>query len=385
MKKKMKRMMTALLLAALMASQAFAVGQRDGGKSGPGQQDTIRIAVAQPMTGDYAEYGQSFWIASQIMAEKYNNAGGVLGRKIELVRFDDRNSPEEASSIAQKIVSDKSIIGVMGHFASGVSMAVSQVYQENKVIQISCSASHPDYSRAGNYIFRNNAVYTHEIAPLVDILVNDINVKKVGIIAIKTDWGSTAGPLAAKLVQDTGKLDLVGLDYVQETSDDHRPAISKMIQAGAEAILGLGQYSLYSPLARQYREMDPKIILLGGAAAFSKQLIDLAGPAVEGLFMSVSFFPQSDDPETKYFVDEFTKRYSMEPSSLAAQAYDSIGILCEAVKNAGTLDRDKIRDAVNTIDYPGVTGRTTFDQIGDGTKIFQKVVVRNGQFTQYKK
>ncbi|WP_010263944.1 ABC transporter substrate-binding protein [Treponema primitia] len=377
----MKRRIVMVLMAIMASAMVFAGGQQGGSKAA----DTIKIAVAMPMTGDYAEYGQSAWIAAQIMVEKYNKAGGILGKQIELVQFDDRNSPEEASSIAQKIVSDKAIIGVMGHFASGVSMTVSPVYEENKVIQISATASHPDYSKAGKYIFRNNAVFTQEVAPMVDILANDINVKKVGIIAIKTDWGSSAGPLTAQLVQETGKLELVGLEYVQETSDDHRPAISKMISAGAEAVLGLGQYSLYSPLARQYREMDPNIILLGGAGAFSKQLIDLAGPAVEGLYMSVSFFPGSNDPDVKYFVDEFNKRYGMEPSSLTAQAYDSIGVFCEAIKAAGTLDREKVRDAVNAIDYPGVTGRTTFDQGGDAAKVFQKVVVRNGAFVQYKK
>jgi branched-chain amino acid transport system substrate-binding protein len=365
----------------MVSAMVFPKGQQDGSNAA----DTIKIAVAMPMTGDYAEYGQSAWIAAQIMVEQYNKAGGILGKQIELVQFDDRNSPEEASSIAQKIVSDKAIIGVMGHFASGVSMTVSPVYEENKVIQISATASHPDYSKAGKYIFRNNAVFTQEVAPMVDILANDINVKKVGIIAIKTDWGSSAGPLTAQMVQETGKLELVGLEYVQETSDDHRPAISKMISAGAEAVLGLGQYSLYSPLARQYREMDPNIILLGGAGAFSKQLIDLAGSAVEGLYMSVSFFPGSDDPDVKYFVDEFKRRYGMEPSSLTAQGYDSIGIFCEAIKAAGTLDREKVRDAVNAIDYPGITGRTTFDQGGDAAKVFQKVVVRNGEFVQYKR
>jgi branched-chain amino acid transport system substrate-binding protein len=85
------------------------------------------------------------------------------------------------------------------------------------------------------------------------------------------------------------------------------------------------------------------------------------------------------------FVNEFKKRFGMEPSALAAQAYDSIGILLEAIKDAGTLDRPAVRNAVSNIDYPGITGPTTFDSIGDASKVFQKVVVRNGKFVQYTK
>jgi branched-chain amino acid transport system substrate-binding protein len=75
----------------------------------------------------------------------------------------------------------------------------------------------------------------------------------------------------------------------------------------------------------------------------------------------------------------------MEPSALAAQAYDSIGILLQAIKNVGALDREKIRDAINTINYPGITGPTTFDSIGDADKKFQKVIIRGGRFVQYTK
>jgi branched-chain amino acid transport system substrate-binding protein len=75
----------------------------------------------------------------------------------------------------------------------------------------------------------------------------------------------------------------------------------------------------------------------------------------------------------------------MEPSALAAQAYDSMGIFFEAIKKAGSLDRAKVRDAVNSINYPGITGQTTFDAQGDADKIFQKVTIQGGKFIQYKK
>lgn len=343
----------------------------------------VKIAVALPFTGDNAEYGNSFYTAAEIKVEEWNAKGGVLGKPIELVKFDDKNSAEEATSIAQKIVSDKDIIGVLGHFASGVSMAAAPTYEENQVIEISNCASHPDYSGIGDYIFRNNTVISEEFKVIVDILANDLKVSKVGVVAIKTDWGATAGGIADELIKGNPSLNLVAHEDVMETSDDYSPAIAKLEAAGAEAVVLVGMYGLYGPIAKQYKAVNPDIKLVGVSNAYTQQIIELGGDAVEGLLAPVSFYSDSDDPAVQSFVAEYTERFGSEPSSLAAQAYDSIGIFLTAIENAGTLDRPVVRDAVQNIDYPGITGQTTFDEIGDAAKIFTKVVIKEGKFVRY--
>jgi branched-chain amino acid transport system substrate-binding protein len=374
-----KKIVIAALIVLAAALPVFA----GGGSEAKGS--TVKIAVAVPMTGDNAEYGQTFYIAAQIMTEEWNAAGGVLGKKIELVNYDDKNSAEEAASIAQKIVSDPDIIGVLGHFSSGVSMTAAPTYEENKVVEISNCASHPDYSKMGKYIFRNNTAITEEFKVMVDIIENDLKLTKVGVVAIKTDWGKTAGGLADKLGTESKTLKRVAHEDGLETSDDHGPAIAKLKAAGAEAIICVGMYSLYGPFAKQYKEVDPKVQLVGVSNAYTQQIIQLGGAAVEGLFAPVSFYAESNDPATKKFVDEFKKRWKSEPSSLAAQAYDSIGILLQAIKNTGNLDREKFRDSVQNINYKGITGQTTFDAIGDASKQFTKVIIKGGKFVPYTK
>jgi branched-chain amino acid transport system substrate-binding protein len=372
-----------ILIAAVVLLAAGLPVFAGGGSEAKG--NTVKIAVALPMTGDNAEYGQSFLVAAQIMVDEWNAAGGVLGKQIEIVNYDDKNSAEEAASIAQKIVSDPEIIGVLGHFSSGVSMTAAPTYQENKYIEISNCASHPDYSKIGNYIFRNNTVISEEFKVMVDIIENDLGLTKVGVVAIKTDWGKTAGGIADQLVNASKKLTLVAHEDVLETSDDHGPAIAKLKAAGAEAIMCVGMYSLYGPFAKQYKEVDPKIQLVGVSNAYTRQIIELGGAAVEGLFAPVSFYSESTDPATQKFVAEFRKRFKADPSSLSAQAYDSIGILLQAIKNAGTLDREKVRDAVQKINYKGISGQTTFNSIGDADKQFTKVVIKGGRFIPYTK
>lgn len=346
--------------------------------------EAVKIAVAAPMTGDNAEYGQGFYNAATMMADEWNAKGGVLGRPIEIVQYDDKNSSEEAASIAQKIVSEGDIAGVIGHFASGVCMTAAPVYQENKIIEISPSSSHPDYSGIGDYIFRNNTVINVEAAAGLDIAVNDLGKKNIGIISIKTDWGTNTAAIVKELIDgmaDTGAK-VVAHEEVMEGSDDYSPAIAKLDAAGADVLICVSMYSTLAPVAKQYKQVNPDIAIVGFSNAYSQQLLELGGDAVEGVCFPVIFFAGSEEPTVKNYVDAYTAKYGAAPSALTSQAYDSVGMLLTAIEAAGTTDSAAVRDELAKIDYPGVTGETTFNDIGDVQKSFVKVTVKDGKFVE---
>lgn len=347
--------------------------------------DPVRIAVAAPMTGDNAEYGIGFYNAATLMAEKWNASGGVLGRQIEIVQYDDKNSSEEAASIAQKIVSEGNIAGVIGHFASGVCMVAAPVYQENQIIEISPSSSHPDYSSIGDYIFRNNTVIDVEASASLDIAINDLGKKKIGIIAIQTDWGQNTASVVEELIAgeygESGAT-IVAREDVMEGSDDYSPAITKLDAAGADVVICCGMYSLVGPVSKQYKQINPDISIVAFSNAYSQQLIELGGEAVNGVRFPVIFFSGSEDPAIKKYVEAYTAQFGSEPSALTSQAYDSTGMLLEAIKAAGTTDSAAVKDELYKLNYPGVTGDTQFDEIGDVHKAFVKVEIQDGKFVE---
>lgn len=365
-----KRFLVSLAVAALAFGTIASAESADG---------TVKIAVAGPMTGDNSEYGIGFANAAELMAEEWNAKGGVLGKQVEIVLYDDKNTSEEATTIAQKIVSDGDITGVIGHFVSGVCMTAAPIYDENKIIEISPSASHPDYSGIGEYIFRNNTVISKEGAASVDIAVNDMGKKNVGIISIMTDWGTNTSAIIKDLVAEAGAT-VVAHEEVMEGSDDYTPAITKLNEAGAEVVICCGMYNLVAPVAKQYKNINPDIAVVGFSNAYSQQLIELGGDAVEGVCFPVIFFSESDDENVKAFVDSFTEKYGNAPSALTAQAYDSVGMLLTAIENAGTTDTEAVRDALKVLEYKGVTGDTKFDEIGDVDKEFTKVTIKDGKF-----
>lgn len=356
------------------------------GSTAPATNGVIKIAVAGPMTGDNAEYGKGFLNAAQMKVDEWNANGGVLGKKIQIVPFDDKNSGEEAASIAQKIVSDKDIIGVIGHFSSGVCMAAAPTYNDNKVIEISPSASHPDYSGIGPYIFRNNTVINVEAAAGLDIAINDLGKKNIGIISIKTDWGTKTSAIVKDLITQKASTGakVVAHEEVMEGSDDYSPAITKLNAAGADVVICVGMYNLVAPVAKQYKQVNPNIALVAFSNAYSQQLLDLGGSAVEAVRFPVIFFSGSADSKIKTYVDEYKKRYGSVPSALTSQAYDSAGMLLQAIKDAGTTDHAKVRDTLAAIKYDGVTGNTVFNEKRDVQKAFVKVTVKDGKFQEVK-
>lgn len=376
-------MMMALALVGCGGTEKPAATEDPGAAAETAGGGQIKIAVAAPLTGDNSEYGIGFYNAVSMMAESWNEKGGIHNNKIAVVQFDDKNSPEEGVSVANKIASDKDIHCVVGHFASGVCMAAATIYQENKIIEISPSASHPDYSGIGDFIFRNNTVIMREAKASLDIAVNDLGKKNIGIISIKTDWGVSTSGIVKDLVgemEDSGAK-VVAHEEVIEGSDDYRPAITKLNEAGADVVICVGMYNLVAPVARQYKEINPDIRIVGFSNSYSEELIKLGGEAVEGVAFPVIFFSKSDDPKVQEFVKNFKTKFGSEPSALTAQAYDSAGIYFTAVEKLGSdQDSAAVRDAIAEMSYEGVTGTTKFDANGDVEKSFTKVTIKNGEF-----
>lgn len=353
--------------------------------SGLDTANPIKVAIAAPMTGDNSEYGIGFANAAKLMAKKWNEKGGCLGREVQIVEYDDKNTSEEATTIAQKIVSEKDeIAGVIGHFSSGVCMTAAPIYEENHVIEISPSASHPDYSSIGDYIFRNNTVISKEGGASVEIAVNDLGKKKIGIISIMTDWGTNTSGIIKDIIdgmKDQG-VEVVAHEEVMEGSDDYSAAIAKLNDAGAEAVICCGMYNLVAPVAKQYKRVNPDISIIAFSNAYSTQLLELGGEAVNGVCFPVIFFADSDEQSIQDYVSEYTAAYGSAPSALTSQAYDSVGMLLTAIQNVGDTDSEKVKDELYKVDYPGVTGNTKFDTVGDVDKAFVKVTIQDGKFVK---
>lgn len=369
----MKKLFAILLaLCLILSTAAFAEG-------------TIKIAVAADMTGPNAEYGIGFANAAKLMAAQWNEKGGVkVGDEtytIEIVEFDDKSENDEAQIIAETIVSDPDIWGVIGHFTSGVCMATAPTYQEYEYVNISPSSSQADYSLIGDYIFRNNTIIKVETYTGADIAVNDLGGKAIGILSIDTEWGQTTAEIMK------GNIEAVGGNFAlqQEVSADavdFATEIANFKNAGVDVVMVAGMYGTLAPFAVACKNSGYNIGLVGCSNANKPALFSIAGDAAEGICAPVTFIESDPGEKTQSFVKPYREAYGEDAplDSLTAQAYDSTGILIEAIQNAGVLDRQAIRDAVAATEYDGTSGFTTFDENGDAMKSFIKIQAKDGKF-----
>ncbi|GHS85852.1 hypothetical protein AGMMS49957_02810 [Synergistales bacterium] len=351
--------------------------------TGAGAADKIaKIAVYGPMTGEHAEYGLGFRYATELQVEKWNKQGGAGGYKLEVVVFDDKNNGEEAATIAERVVEDMDVVGIIGSYVSGVSMAATPTFQEAGLVNISASASHPDFTSAGDYIFRNNTIISVEGASTVRGVDKVLGAKKIGLLSIMTDWGRATAQIMTKLIADNPNLTLVIHEECTDGSDDYSTPIANFKAAGVDAVIIVGMHNTFVPFARQYRQQDPKIGLAAFANLYDDQVLKLGGEYVENTVFPVAYFNESDEPNIVEFRDAFHARAGKNPSSLSAQAYDAAGMICEAIEKTKSNDRAKIRDYIANIDYNGVGGEIKFDSRGEAQKVFMVLQIKGGKFVK---
>lgn len=343
---------------------------------------SITIAVAAPMTGDNAEYGIGFANAAKLMAKEWNDKGGVnIGGTmytVQIDEYDDKSDSDEAALIAEKIVSDKNVYGVLGHFASGICMVAAPVYQEAGYVNISPTSSHADYSGIGDYIFRNNTVIVVETHTGAEIAVNYLGKKNVGVLSIDTEWGQSAGNAMEENIKSVGGTVALRQE-VSADAVDFATEIANFKAAGAEVVMVAGMYGTLGPFIVALQNSNFIIPVVGCSNAYTDNMLSYAAQAPDiHVYAPVSFFAGNSDPKIQAYVKAYTDAYGSAPSALTTQAYDSVGIMLTALEAAGKLDRAAMKDAIYNVQYDGMSGFTTFDSIGDAQKVFTKLTIKDG-------
>ncbi|MCD1636924.1 ABC transporter substrate-binding protein [Martelella sp. FLE1502] len=364
-----------LALSAGIAASALATGfsfAADG--------DPIKVGYQLPLTGSTAQYGKDFQTAAEIALEKFN-ASGELPVPVEIIYEDSRSDAKEGVTIARKFADNDEIVAVLGDFTSGVSMASAQVYQREGVPQLSQTASHPDYTKISPYQFRNITTQAQE-GPFNADWMNEEGYKKIAVISEQTDWGQTVVDNFAEEVKANGG-EIVFSEYFNRGLPDFRSIITKIERAEPDAIYTGFFYEDGANFLKQAKQLGLDIPIFSTSAAYSPQLIELAGTDADGLHLTATFMPNDDRPEVQEFVAAWEEERGDLPGQFPAQAYDAVNIMLDAIVRAyPDVTRDSVRDALaGTTDFPGVTGVTTFGPDREPQKELTKAVVEGGEFT----
>lgn len=344
------------------------------------EKETIRFAYIAPMTGDSAHYGEEMLSALQMFIDQKNEAGGVQGKLIELDIYDDKNDPKETVNIANKIVESGDVLTVFGPFTSTCAMAAAPIFQENEMIQLAITASHPDFTAAGEWIFRGVRTQATEAVEQTHI-VYDLGKRKAAVLYSNNDFGVSVSEIFTNEFTRLGGEVLASESYLEGQVKDFSPMLSKIKAVDPEIVILVGLYNDVATILNQADTLDLNCDFMGTAPNVKSETIELAGENAEGL-IALAGFELSDPSERFQNFRAAYKEYSggTEVNSFIMNAYDAIGAVVSGIEKVGT-DKYALRDYLGNLkDYPGIAGDWSYDENRNPSKKLYPVVIKDGQW-----
>ncbi len=390
---KISRYWLLFLLGGLfvLAVSLGGCGNREKGSEsgGEAQAGPIRIAVAGPMSGSGAAFGEMIKRGATLKAEEVNAAGGIGGRRLELQIEDDKGNTAEATNVARKLAADPRISIVVGHFNSTCSNAAKEEYNRKGVVMFSPGSTNVNVCAGYPWVFRNLYRDDYQGIFLAQYARKILGVEKVGVFYDNDDYGKGLRDAFLSEAKKVGLTVVVDEAYIRERTQDFKPLLSKLKGTGVTAIFVAGLYNEGALIAKTAREdLGMKdLLFLGGDGLMSPDFIKIAGKAAEGAYITTPFLfnTPNETPEAKAFFAKFKEKFGTAPDTWAALTYDAVGMAVEAIKAVGT-DRKAIRDwfasrTSKETAYHGITGPTYFDAEGDCySKGAHVATVRDGRF-----
>lgn len=352
--------------------------------SGAWAAETVKIGLMAPLTGFAAADGASVKNSVDLAVEKINQQGGLLGKKVELVVYDDRADAKEAVTVSQKLIQQDKVVGVVAGSYSMPSRASAPLFQDEGIPLVAAYAIHPDVTKSGDFCFRNGFLGAVEGRSAAYTAIELLKAKKIALLTSDNDFGRTLAEgfneYVAKYAQ--GKAQVVSAQTYPMSEKDFKPYLSKIKEVSPDLIFASGYYFQTGPVLKQARELGMNTQILGEEGADSPKTLEIAGEAAEGFVIVTNLNRDDKRPEVQAFLKEYEKRFAIQPDMVGASAYDAFMIICEAIKKAKTTKGKPVRDAIAaTKDYNGLTGTIKgFDSIGEVVKEVQVQVVKQGRF-----
>src|SRR5215208_1849377 len=339
-------------------------------ENGLPDRSTIKIGYFGDLTGPTFNFGQSAINGVLMVADEVNQAGGINGRRIDVVIEDDKGSPEEAARLTAKLIDKDKVIAIIAGGTSGNSLAAAPKAQSSHIPFISPSSTDPAVTKTGNYIFRACFVDSFQGEVMARFAANTLKAQKAAIIF---DFNSPYGRgltdyFELSFARFGGRI--VSKQSYTQGDDDFKGQLSSIRAAEPDVIYIPGYYGDVTTIAKQARMIGLTQPLLGGDGWDAPELWQLGGDALNGSYISTHYSIDDPSPAIQTFVESYKRLYgNLLPDAHAALAYDGSRLLMDAITRAGTTNGDKLREALaQTKNLVGVTGVISMDRDRNAVK-----------------
>ena len=351
-------------------------------------QADLKIGVAGPMTGANAAFGEQYMKGAQAAADAINKAGGINGEQIKLVAGDDACEPKQAVAVANRLVDQDKVIGVVGHFCSSNTIPASDVYADAGVIMITPGSTNPQVTeRKLDAVFRMCGRDDQQGIVAGDYIVDVLKGKKVVVINDKDTYGKGLADATSAQLTKRGVKPILE-EGLTRGEKDFSALVTKIRSLGADVVYFGGLHPEAGPLVRQLREAGLKDVkFMSDDGVVTDELVATAGGPqyVDGVYMTFGADPRLL-PDSKAVVEQFRKA-GTEPEGYTLYAYASVQALADAFNGAKSNKGEDAAKWLKAHPVETVMGKKEWDAKGD-LKVSDYVVYqwdKDGKYHQLEK
>lgn len=345
------------------------------------QEETLKIGFV--VAGERVTYPNG----AEMAVTEINQRGGLLGTPVELIGHINKEAgPEVSVQIAETLIVEDEIIALIGPNRSSHAVAVGPIAQRHGIPMITTTATNPNVTSAGNFVFMASFTDSFQGAVMAQFAKSDLNISTAAVITQKGDlYTEGISEFFARNFSEIGGEIVANETYEGDTSD-FTAQLTKIAAAKPDALFIAGFVQETSLITQQARAISLRnadgepTVFLGADAWDSELLYGNADAEVEGSFFSGHFSPETDEPTARAFVDAYESTYDATPTGGVGVSYDAVKLLFEAVERAGSLDPEKIRDQLAaTENYIGATTIASYDANRHPTKSAVIFTIKDGQ------
>ncbi|WP_153766117.1 branched-chain amino acid ABC transporter substrate-binding protein [Endozoicomonas sp. OPT23] len=351
--RKINKTLAAMAISAAVASAA-GVAQAA---------DTIKIALAGPVTGPVAQYGDMQFTGAKMAIDQINKKGGVNGKQLEAVVYDDACDPKQAVAVANKIVNDE-ISFVVGHLCSSSTQPASDIYEDEGIMMVTAASTSPDItSRGYEMIFRTIGLDSLQGPTAGKFIVEQVKPKRMAVIHDKQQYGEGIATAVKNTVEKAG-IDVALFEGVTPGDKDFSALIAKLKKEKVEFIYYGGYHPELGLILRQSAEKGLKAKFMGPEGVGNKDISAIAGKASEGLLVTL---PKSfdKDPANAELVAAFKAKGEDATGPFVFPSYSAVQVMAEGMKVTKSESPDKVADTLRSQSFKTPTGNLAFDAKGD--------------------
>ncbi|HEY2530097.1 MAG TPA: branched-chain amino acid ABC transporter substrate-binding protein [Xanthobacteraceae bacterium] len=337
-----------------------------GSLAGPAMAQDIPVAVAGPMTGEYATFGRQMRNGAEQAVADLNAAGGVLGHKLALQIGDDACDPKQARSVAEKLAEAKVAV-VIGHYCSSSSIPASDAYLDGNILQITPASTNPLFTDRGLWnTFRVCGRDDQQGGFAAGFIVKNFKGKRIAIIDDKSTYGKGLADQVRKALNADGVKEKLDESYNQGDKD-FTALVSKLKLNNIDIVYVGGYHQEAGLIVRQMRDQGLQTVLMSGDALADHEFSSITGPAGQGVLFTFGLDPRKR-PSAAAVVKAFRDK-GIDPEGYTLYTYAAFQIWAQAAAKAGTLDPQKVAAVMHGSAWDTVLGPLSFDKKGDLTSI----------------